>query len=321
VEARLRPVNALLGLMTPGDLTPPVLADAGFRVAGLEIPVGLESDRLVIDVLLVHDLTGHLLACEAKSGANVGEAQARKYAALDAHQVVLAGSVDLPRRTAPTVEPLFACLAPNSARIRLGLERIGVHAAVLAASPHQITLDNPNYAGDLLANALRKPVHLVAGVPRIIPYDQDSALDVIRPAVRSVLVAHLSRRTPQASSATIAEETAPMLPAYGKAARNTFRRKVEDALRQIATAEPEMFEYQVRTGNHDPRVRFLRTPEDNDPRGRTQGYQALARPAHTRHRRRPADDPDQLDLLRELEETDDAGGDTDDGRRTGEEEL
>jgi len=68
VEARLRPVNALLGLMTPGDLAPPVLADAGFRVAGLEIPVGLESDRLVTDVLLVHDLTGHLLACKAKSG-------------------------------------------------------------------------------------------------------------------------------------------------------------------------------------------------------------------------------------------------------------
>jgi len=170
----------------------------------------------VIDVLLVHELTGHLLACEAKSGANVGEAQARKYAALDAHQVVLAGgSVDLPRRTAPTVEPLFACLAPNSARIRLGLERIGVHAAVLAASPHLITLDNPNYAGDLLANALRKPVHLVAGVPRIIPSDQDSPMDVFRPAVRSVLVARLSRRTPQASSAAIAEETAPMLPAYG----------------------------------------------------------------------------------------------------------
>jgi len=102
VEARLRPVNALLGLMTPGDLAPPVLADAGFRVAGLEIPVGLESDRLVTDVLLVHDLTGHLLACKAEVGGERRRGSGPEVRSLDAHQVAT-GSVDLPRRTAGPV--------------------------------------------------------------------------------------------------------------------------------------------------------------------------------------------------------------------------
>jgi hypothetical protein len=313
VEARLRPVNTLLGLTTRGNLIQPVLADIGFRVAGLEIPVVLGADRVVIDLLLVHDLTAHLVACEAKSGANVDAAQARKYACLDAQQVVLAGSVDLPRRIAPTVEPLFACLAPNSARIRTGLARAGVRAALVAVGPRSVTLENPDQAGRLLADALQEPVPLPVGISRIVAYDQDSPLDVVRPAVDAVLVAHLSRRTPQASSATIAEQTAPWLTAYGKRARHAFRRKVEDALRRIAADELGLFEYRGRTANRDPLVRFLSTPEDNDPRGRTQAYQALARPAHTRRRTRPAENPDQLDLLAELQEADDVG-DIEDGR-------
>jgi len=231
--------------------------------------------------------------------------------------VVLAGSVDLPRRTAPTVEPLFACLAPNSARIGTGLARARVRAALVAVDARSVTLKNADQVGKLLADALQEPVALPTGIPRIIAYDQDSPLDVVLPAVRAVLVAHLSRRTPQASSAAIAEQAAPWLTAYGKRARHVFRQKVEAALRQIAADEPALFEYRGPTANHDPLVRFLSTPEDNDPRGRTQAYQALARPAHTRRRSRPAENPAQLDLLDELQEADDVvdidGGDIEDG--------
>ncbi len=53
MDARLKPVNALLGLCIPGDLNPSVLYDAGFRVAGLENPVLTPDGRVVIDVLLV----------------------------------------------------------------------------------------------------------------------------------------------------------------------------------------------------------------------------------------------------------------------------
>ena len=132
---------------------------------------------------------------------------------------------------------------------------------------------------------MREVVSLPAGVARIVAYDQDSPPEVIRRAVYAILLAHLSRRTPHASSWTIAEEAAPWLVVYGKAARNTFRRKIEDALRKIAGDELEYFEFQGPTANHDPRVRFMRTPEDNDPRGRTQRYQALTRTPHTRGRR------------------------------------
>lgn len=315
MEARLRPVNALLALIMRGDLTPPVLADAGFRIAGLEIPVGLPGARVVVDVLLVHDATSHLLACEAKSGANVEDAQARRYAALDAQQVVQAGAVNLPSRIAPTVEAVFVCLADHTVRIRTGLDRAEVQAAVLAVGPGRVSLDNPDAAGEVLAAALVVPAKLPAGVPRLIAFDQDSPVGVVRPAVRAVLVAHLSRRSFEASSATIAEETARFLATYGGTARGRFIRNVEEALREIATDEPNQFLYQRRTGNRGATVRFLRTPEDNDTRGRTQAYQALARPAHTPHGPRFIDDPDQLDLLdllSELDHAEDVGGDRDD---------
>lgn len=53
MHARLKPVNALLGLCIAGDLNPPVLHEAGFRLAGLEIPVLSPAGKVVIDVLLV----------------------------------------------------------------------------------------------------------------------------------------------------------------------------------------------------------------------------------------------------------------------------
>ncbi len=86
-------------------------------------------------------------------------------------------------------------------------------------------------------------------------------------------------------------------------------KKVGQAVRAIADAEPDTFAYQSATGSHEALVRVLRTPEDNDPRGRTQAWQANGRPRHTQRRHEP--DPNQMDLLRELEVTDDVGGDSD----------
>jgi hypothetical protein len=80
---------------------------------------------------------------------------------------------------------------------------------------------------------------------------------------------------------------------------------VGEAAREVAKADPATFSYDPPTANRDGLVRLLKTPEDNDTRGRTQSYQALARKDHT-YRRRPRQlDPNQLDLLSELEQAED----------------
>lgn len=309
MHPRLRPVNALIGLCTPGDLNPAVLYDAGFRVAGLEIPALSPAGRVVIDVLLVHPPTSHLIVCESKSGANVDEEQARKYAGLDPRTVVLAGSVDLPTRTPPTVETLYLCLDAHTDRVLLGLAAAGVDVPVLAAGPRSVELLNRSRAGAQLAAALPSPVHLPTGIGRHIPFDEQSTAADLRPVVRSQLSALQANRVQAESVRVVAGNALPQLALYGRGAREGFMKKVGTAIRAIALDEPDTFAYQPNTGNHEARVQVLRTPEDNDPRGRTQAWQANGRPRHTQ--RRQDANPDQLDLLQELEAADAVGGDID----------
>jgi hypothetical protein len=281
-------------------LNPSVLSDAGFRVAALEVPVGLGADRVVIDVVLVHDASGLILAVEAKSGSNVDEAQALKYSRLDAQALVHAASIDLTAGVRPSVSVVFACQADNAARIQMGLSSAKLHFGILAVHPENLTLVNRQFMPGAFAQAFPNgPLLLPYGIPRLIPCDHESPIDIIRKQVKPVLVAHLSQRTTQVSAEVIAEETLTSLPLYGKGARGRFVRSVIECLRQISAEDPEIFEFRGRTANHDALIRFLKTPEDNDPRGRTQAYQALARGAQPRRRVREQH-PDQLDLLSAL---------------------
>lgn len=59
------------GLLAKGDVNPAALAEAGFRLAGLEVPIVGPDGRVVVDVVLFHADRGHLILLEAKSGANV----------------------------------------------------------------------------------------------------------------------------------------------------------------------------------------------------------------------------------------------------------
>lgn len=307
---RLKPVNALLGLCIPGDLNPPVLHDAGFRIAGLEIPVLTPTGRVVIDVLLVHPETSRLVLCESKSGANIDAEQARKYAALDPRNVVLAGSVDLPTRTPPSVETLYLCLEPHSVRVLKGLAAADVDMPVMVAAARSISLLNREHASPLLAGALgTEPVELPTGIGRHVVFDEQSTAGNLQQTVRAQLAALQSNKIAAETVRVIAAGAVPQLAVYGKGAREGFVRKAAAAARAIADAEPDTFAYQSATGHHEALVRVLRTPEGNDPRGRTQAWQANGRPRHTQRRREP--DPNQMDLLRELDVTDDVGGDSD----------
>ena len=205
MEARLLPLNAVLALASAGGTNPAPLAAAGFRVAALEVPVGIGANRVVIDVLLTQERTGLLIACEAKSGANIDATQAAKYVSLDAQAVVLAGSVDLPDGVRPTVGVLYACQTDHVARIGFGLGRAGVAVPILAVDRAEVRLFHAEQAPESLGAALGSgPMGMPAGIPRIIPCDHESPLEVVRPQVRAVLVAHLSRRTPQVAAQVIA---------------------------------------------------------------------------------------------------------------------
>ncbi len=320
MEARLRPVNGLLGLCQQGELNPSPLAAAGFRVVGLEVPVGVQGDQVVVDVVLFHDLSGLFLACESKSGTNVTPSQSQRYARINAADLVHVTAVDLSGGRRPTVAPLHVCLEEHSTRFRFSLKAAGVSGAVLAVGRDHVELFDPCLGPPVLAAAMTPArVDLQFGVPRIIPCDDQSPKDVVRPQVKAVLVQHLARGAEHVAVQVLAHETLAHLVLYGEKARKAFVRTVDTCAQELAAAQPTRFEYipgTRSTGAREPLVRFLRSPEDNDNRGRTQGYQALARDGQARRRTR-APDPDQLDLFPALgrvdnsDEQDDTGlGDT-----------
>lgn len=297
MEDRLKPVNALLGLVTTGDINPPVLQRAGFLLVGLEVPITGPNGTVVVDALLFHLHDAHLLMCEVKSGANVVEAQADRYGAIDPAAVVQAGHVTLPQRKLPSVEVLYVCLEKHTERIRKGFASMGRTFPMLSVSPRHIALHYPELAGPQLRAVFADPVQLVGPPPSIIPLDHDSPVAVIAPAVRAKLVALLSHRRPQVTISTLAEEVAPYLAIYGARARMGFTRKVKDAVHDLARDFPDTYFLQRHTATTEDLVVLRKTPEDNEPRGRTPAYQRLA--GRPRPRKTPVN-PDQLDLLSEL---------------------
>lgn len=54
MESRLIPINAVISLATSDGINPAVLADHGYRVAGLEVPVKTPIGSVVIDVVVAN---------------------------------------------------------------------------------------------------------------------------------------------------------------------------------------------------------------------------------------------------------------------------
>lgn len=209
MEERLIPLNAVLDLATPNGTSRAVFAGAGYEVAGLEVPCVTRVGTVVIDVVLAHPTTGHLIACEAKSGANVEEDQARRYRALEARTVVSGAFVTLRERVEPTLDVLYIALAASADRIALGLNQAGASFAVLAIHPDKLVLESSICASIKVKNLFSTPIPRVAPPSRHIPFDHDSSLDEIQPYVAAALVANLARRVPMVSTRALAEQAAP----------------------------------------------------------------------------------------------------------------
>lgn len=305
MEQRLLPINALLGLLLPNEVTPPALSEAGFALVGLEVPAGGPDRSVMIDAVLLHADTSHLLVVEAKSGANVENLQAEAYAGLRAPDVVQSAYVTLPQRVLPTIEVVYLCLAQHLDRVRLGLDQLELKPPIISVSDTAVMLDGRDTASEQLRAAFPEDgVALRGPPPRLILFDQDSDEETVKPRVLSALVAAMARRQLQIGLATLAEQATPHFALYGRRAQNRIKRKVAEAAGRVAEEDPATFQFVSTSSVREGLVRILRTPEDNDLRGRTQAYQAVGRPAGARRRRPRQEIPGQLDLLAALEPSD-----------------
>jgi hypothetical protein len=158
VESRLVPVNAILDLALADGLNPAPLADAGWTVSALEVPVKVNGETVICDVVLFNPLAGHLLAVEAKSGANLEPEQGRRLTALTPQLLVIAGGITVPKPVPLRCGVLYACLAGNADRICLGADEAGLRVPVLAVSGSEATLLRPQLGDPLLSAVLSSPL-------------------------------------------------------------------------------------------------------------------------------------------------------------------
>jgi hypothetical protein len=300
VETRLLPVNAVLDLALADGLNPAPLAAAGWRVVGLEVPVLTELGTVVCDVVLFNAGTGHLLVVEAKSGANIEPDQARRLAAIAPQTLIIAGGITVPRAVQLTCEPLFACLTEHAPRILKGVSAAGLNIPVLAVDSEGARLADPALASTQLAGALRYTTTWTHPIARIIPFDQESPSSAFGGPVRAELVADMARRRPSVTMRALTERVVSHYALYGRRAQNQLIRKVAEAARLAAQAEPERLAFEPSTGTTEARLVILRSPEEFDPRGRTQGYQAVF--SGRRRRRAAPQVPGQMDLFTELDQ-------------------
>jgi hypothetical protein len=314
VETRLLPLNAILNLLHPFDVNPSVLHDAGFRLAGLEVPIIGSAGKVNADVILLNSDDPHLVLCEVKSGANIEDDQGHRYSGIDLQAVVDSAHVNLPRRTGIDVEKVYICLAENQPRIELGLTAADLPFPLLVVDHRSVELARVEYASDHLLKAFTGGSHrvdLLAPVTRIVPFDHDSPPEVISSVVEAELISCLSRRMQQISLRGLTERASRHFPLYGRSAQSQMIKRVRDAVIKIAQSVPGTYAIDPPVGNRDGIVRLLRTPEDYDTRGRTPAYQALLK-RRQRPRGKDSAYPGQTDLLDELDqvdnETDNDGG-------------
>jgi hypothetical protein len=249
----------------------------------------------------VNPLAGHLLAVEAKSGANLEPEQGRRLTALTPELLVLAGGITVPKPVPLHCEVLYACLAENAGRIALGADEAGLRVPVLAVSRSEARLLRPQMASSLMSAALSAPAMWTHPIARIVPFDHESPAEAFDQPVRAELVATMAQHRSSITIRALAEQAVRHFPIYGRAAQGRLLRSVRDAARRAAEAEPERFRYERSTEVTDERVAILRSPETFDRRGRTQGYQAVWGTRTSRPRRRD-EIPGQIDLFSELDE-------------------
>lgn len=300
MERRLLPVNAVLDLALADGLNPAPLADAGWQIAGLEVPVVTSAGTVVCDMALFNDTTGHLIAVEAKSGANIEPDQARKLATIDPRDLIVAGGISVPRAVPLVCEPLFVCLSEHSQRILRGLDEIGLDAPVLAADERGARLVEVGSASPDLVSALGEPVRWAYPIANIIRFDHQSPEEAFDEPVRAELIAEMAWGRSAVTIRTLAEQVTSHFAVYGRRAQGQLVRKVAAAARRAATADPDRLRFQPSTGNTEARIVILRSPEEFDRRGRTQGYQAVF--AERGRRRPPPQVPEQPDLFSVLDD-------------------
>lgn len=277
MDRRLIPVNAFIALTAYGPSSwPSPLADAGYRLEGLEIPLHTERGLVVVDAVAFNPALNRFAAAECKSGNNVESEQAIRYGMLDATELVRSTGVTITEPGEIEVQPCYVCLSDSVDRVALGLSKADCSYPILVVGDDNVALWNADSFPENLGIS-EAGLTVPGPPPAIVRVDDESPDEDYDRVVSTALMAHAARRDPMVSTIDLAGDAVPHLPIYGASHRHAIQKRVEQAAHRLCDRSPENFEYRGRTSIRDHGVvTIIDSPERSDPRGRTQRYQAIS---------------------------------------------
>ena len=147
---------------------------------------------------------------------------------------------------------------------------------MLSVGPNDVTAVGAPIDDPVLRSMFANPVQVPGPPPGVVTVDADSPGEEFDRVVVPSLVSALAQDRENISMMALAEDSLPYYAIYPAPYRLRLRRKVAAAARRAAEADSQHLEYRPPTNAEpDGLIRILSTPEQADPRGRTQQYQAI----------------------------------------------
>jgi hypothetical protein len=300
MDPRFAPLNALIAFCsTTRTSWPRPMYDCGYQLAALEFPAKAGNGRVVVDVVAWAPNHTRLALGEAKAGANVDEAQAKRYSDVNPSTLVQTLNVTVTKADPPRAQIVYAVQAQHKDRVLLGLSKAGVTYPVLSISATDVRRVGGEFDDPALVAAFAAPISVLSPPPGIITIDAESSDAEFDAMLNSSLVALASRQGESMTVRALTEDAIRHLFLYPTGYQQRLVKKMESAARRAAAAAPETFSYTPPSAARSVgTVHVLDNPENADPRGRTQRYQALAaRFASPTTKRKPRVDEAQLSFF------------------------
>jgi hypothetical protein len=279
MEQRFVPLNAVIGMYSTTTTSwPRPFYDAGYRLEALEFPIKFDGGgNIVADAIGYKAAENRFALHESKSGTAIRDGQARGYAAADPAYLVRSLSVTVGTGGGPTLQSNFVCLEEHSESILWQLEEARANFPVLLIGEHSITAAGAPFEDPALADVFAAPIPILQPPPGIVVVDTESSDADFDQMVYPSLVAAASMQEETVTVAKLAEDSLAHYAIYPAPYRKQLRNKVAAAAERAAAADSQHWAFRrVQGANEDGIIRILSTPEQADPRGRTQQYQAMS---------------------------------------------
>lgn len=273
------PLNAVLALVRADGAWFSDLADQGFRLHSIELKIQSPLGLVVADVVIYREAPDLVLLCECKSGRNLEEAQARKYAASDAAALRRGGSLPgalAGREQSVTVRPMFVVMDEARANVESALQRWDIEAPVLSIDHGFARVDGPCPSG-------LEPFVSESGSPRRLPFgrvrvDHQSPLSELLELLAPQIIAAQAKRQSELDLEQAAASIYRAWPSLSVPGRRELVRRLRDCAKHLASNSMKGI-IRVEHGSNAiaPRVVIEQTPATLDTRGMPQAWQGEAR--------------------------------------------